>query len=220
MSAGPPVSGADPGPSDCTRCPVASIAIRGTAVNRSISRLVALTALVASALLVGCSPETQAEFANRTSDTTPYLIAGMSASDPGNATGGVETGPTFHRLPITLDAPDPNQGDSPFTVDVDKSLAGVKTGGLTDAGLAAALQDEVQPMATKRKAVVYNPQQIRTAYGLPSVPASITGLSADARAALGAGQTIYIVVAGHKPIAPCIDGRSQDRSVFGHDLRG
>jgi hypothetical protein len=26
-------------------------------------------------------------------------------------------------------------------------------------------------------------------------------------------------VAGHKPIAPCIDGRSQDRRVFGHDLR-
>jgi subtilase family serine protease len=125
----------------------------------------------------------------------------MSASDPGNATGGVETSPTFHRLPITLDAPDPNQGDSPFTVDVDKSLAGVKTGGLTDAGLAAALQDEVQPMATTRKAVVYNPQQIRTAYGLPSVPASITGLSADARAALGAGQTIYIVAAYHNPNA-------------------
>jgi len=29
-----------------------------------------------------------------------------------------------------------------------------------------------------------------------------------------------VSVAGHKPIASCIDGRSQDWSVFGHDLRG
>jgi subtilase family serine protease len=170
-------------------------------MNRSICRSVTLAAAVASAFLTACSPETQAEFANRTSDTTPYLVAGMSASDSGNTTGGVETGPTFHRLPITLDAPNPDQGDTPFTVDVDKSLAGIKTAGLTDAGLATALKDEVQPMATKRKAVVYNPQQIRAAYGLPAVPANITGLNAESRAALGAGQTIYIVDAYHNPNA-------------------
>jgi hypothetical protein len=90
-------------------------------MKRSICRLATLTAAVASAMLAACSPETQAEFANRSSDTTSYLVAGMSASDPGNATGSVETGPSFHRLPITLDAPNPNQGDTPFTVDVDKS---------------------------------------------------------------------------------------------------
>ncbi len=170
-------------------------------MNRSICRSVTLAAAVGSALLAACSPETQAEFANRISDTTPYLVAGMSASDPGNTTGGVETGPTFHRLPITLDAPNPNQGDTPFTVDVDQSIAGVKTGGLTDAGLATALQDEVQPMARARKAVVYNPHQIRAAYGLPAVPSNINGLTPEARAALGAGQTIYIVNAYHHPNA-------------------
>ncbi|TXH43752.1 MAG: peptidase S53 [Burkholderiaceae bacterium] len=42
-------------------------------------------------------------------------------------------------------------------------------------------------------AVVYNPAQIRAAYGLPPLPASWSGLSASQLADYGAGQTIYVL---------------------------
>ena len=44
----------------------------------------------------------------------------------------------------------------------------------------------------------------------------------DPHAALDVAQYLAEVasVTGYEPIAPCIDGCSQDRSVFGHDLRG
>ena len=126
-------------------------------------RLTVLSASIAAAMLAGCSAETQAEFENRRSDTTSYMVAGISETNPDNTTGSVENAPTFHRLPVTLDAPLAEQGDTPLEVDVSKELAGITTKTLTDSGLVTALKDDVKPMAAARKAVVYNPQQIRTA---------------------------------------------------------
>jgi subtilase family serine protease len=163
--------------------------------------LTMLSASVAAAMLAGCSAETQAEFENRRSDTTSYMVAGITETNPDNTTGSVENAPTFHRLPVTLDAPLAEQGDTPLEVDVGKELAGITTKALTDEGLVKALANDVKPMAAARKAVVYNPQQIRTAYGLPSVPTNINGLTPEVRASLGAGQTIYIVDAYHNPNA-------------------
>jgi subtilase family serine protease len=164
--------------------------------------LTVLSASIAAAMLAGCSAETQAEFESRRSDTTSYMVAGITETNPDNTTGSVENAPTFHRLPVTLDAPLAEQGDTPLEVDVGKELAGITTKALTDEGLVTALKDDVQPMAAaKRKAVVYNPQQIRTAYGLPPVPTNINGLTPEVRASLGAGQTIYIVDAYHNPNA-------------------
>jgi hypothetical protein len=45
----------------------------------------------------------------------------------------------------------------------------------------------------------YTPAEIRTAYQLPSLPASWTNLSSADMAKMGAGQTIYIVNAFHDP---------------------
>jgi subtilase family serine protease len=163
--------------------------------------LTVLSASIAAALLAGCSAETQAEFENRRSDTTSYMVAGITETNPDNTTGSQESGPTFHRLPVTLDTPLADQGDTPLEVDVSKELSGIKTSGLTDAGLVKALANDVKPMAAARKAVVYNPQQIRTAYGLPQVPTNMVGLTDAVRASLGAGQTIYIVDAYHNPNA-------------------
>jgi subtilase family serine protease len=164
-------------------------------------RLTVLSASIAAAMLAGCSAETQAEFESRRSDTTPYMVAGITETNPDNTTGSVENAPTYHRLPVTLDTPLAEQGDTPLEVDVSKELAVITTKALTDSELVTALKDEVTPMATARKAVVYNPQQIRTAYGLPSVPTNINGLTPEVRASLGAGQTIYVVAAYHNPNA-------------------
>jgi len=168
--------------------------------NAGIS-LTVLSASIAAALLAGCSAETQAEFESRKSDTTSYMVAGISETNPENTTGSVENAPTFHRLPVTLDTPLSNQGDNPLQVDVSKELAGIATKALTDDGLVKAMANDVKPMAAARKAVVYNPQQIRAAYGLPPVPTSMVGLTPEVRASLGAGQTIYIVDAYHNPNA-------------------
>jgi subtilase family serine protease len=48
-------------------------------------------------------------------------------------------------------------------------------------------------------APTYTPAQIRTAYQLPALPASWTGLTAAQAAQFGAGQTIYILDAYHNP---------------------
>lgn len=49
--------------------------------------------------------------------------------------------------------------------------------------------------------MTYTPAQIRAAYGLPTLPASGAAVSAAQAAAMGAGQTIYIIDAMHDPNA-------------------
>ncbi|MFZ6674594.1 putative Ig domain-containing protein [Undibacterium sp. Xuan67W] len=68
----------------------------------------------------------------------------------------------------------------------------------TRSALAQSLDTVATPMATSSVAT-YTPAQIRAAYGLPALPASMTGLTAAQAAQLGAGQTIYIVDAMHDP---------------------
>ncbi len=122
--------------------------------------------------------------------------------------------PTFHRLPVAAaepddaDAADPSASAArePATLGVPASLQALDTRGLTDetvqaatGGRMTAQSARIQAAATT--AVVYTPAQVRAAYGLPALPASTAGLSAAAAAALGAGQTIYIVAAFHHPNA-------------------
>lgn len=57
----------------------------------------------------------------------------------------------------------------------------------------------IAPLATNNVVSTYSPAQIRSAYGMPALPASFTNLSAAQAAQLGAGQTIYIVDAMHDP---------------------
>lgn len=55
--------------------------------------------------------------------------------------------------------------------------------------------DKAQALATSKpvRALVHSPANIRSLYGMPAVPSDFTKLTAAERAALGAGQTIYIV---------------------------
>ena len=60
---------------------------------------------------------------------------------------------------------------------------------------------EGSPMAAGATVTTYTPAQIRAAYGLPTLPAVGVTPTASEAAALGAGQTIYIVDAMHDPNA-------------------
>ncbi|MFM2119013.1 MAG: hypothetical protein RL722_481 [Pseudomonadota bacterium] len=57
------------------------------------------------------------------------------------------------------------------------------------------------PAVTPATVSIYEPAQVRAAYGLPELPPVGASLTAEQRAALGAGQTIYIVDAMHDPRA-------------------
>mgnify|MGYP000157838628 CR=1 FL=1 len=64
------------------------------------------------------------------------------------------------------------------------------------------LLTNVTTMANMVQAVkIYTPAQIRAAYQLPALPPASTWstLTADQRASLGAGQTIYVIAAYHNP---------------------
>lgn len=58
---------------------------------------------------------------------------------------------------------------------------------------------EVEPMAAMAGSAGYTPQDLRQAYAFPQLPANLDTASAAQKAALGLGQTIYIVVAYHEP---------------------
>ncbi|MBC7414904.1 MAG: S53 family peptidase, partial [Herminiimonas sp.] len=73
--------------------------------------------------------------------------------------------------------------------------------GAPRASVAAQDGTVATPMAAGSFVATYSPAQIRAAYGLPSLPAAGTTLTAAQAASLGAGQTIYIVDAQHDPSA-------------------
>jgi subtilase family serine protease len=108
--------------------------------------------------------------------------------------------PHFHQLPAEL--PPPVSGSAvPTRVTLSALEAGIPTSGLTREAFLArrdalrttqAQAATAAPMATT-SAVVYNPAQIRAAYGLTPLPASWTGLSATQLADYGVGQTVYVL---------------------------
>ena len=111
--------------------------------------------------------------------------------------------PSFHTAPLILDPPKPlapeSGADGPvFRGAVPDSLVGLGTRNLLAERIYAASQGLGSTAPTAPKTLqVYTPSQIRASYGLNPVPNSVTNLSADAAASLGAGQTIYIVSAFH-----------------------
>ena len=126
--------------------------------------------------------------------------------------------PTYHMAPVLLDEPDSTDvGGSnasahrmPRSFTIDGSVADIDTTRLSrnalkqriadvagKARVASAGSDSVSPQATAIVGAVHTPAQIRAAYGLPDAPTSAAGLTAAQAAALGAGQTIYLIDAYH-----------------------
>jgi hypothetical protein len=128
-----------------------------------------------------------------------------------------EVQPQFHMAPIVLDAPDGRDAidntasarSAPHIQRIPTGLAGVSTRRLTlqaiesdrmrMAAASSAAEGAASALAEGAIVKTYTPAQIRTAYGLPSIPPPYVSLSPRKAAWLGAGQTIYIVTALHDP---------------------
>jgi len=183
-----------------------------------------LTACVAS-LLSGCGGS-DSSLSNNTQSTPQAQIATgittLHLNDVGalpDAIGMLIAQPSFHVAPVQLDEPDDidQSGHSssalvaPQKHMISSRLSHLSTRRLTPQAQQLALRSESEqslfssstatPMAAGSVVSTYTPAQIRAAYGLPPLPAVNTALSASQAAQLGAGQTIYIVVAYHNPNA-------------------
>lgn len=124
--------------------------------------------------------------------------------------------PAYHMAPVLLDTPaDAAPGEAaPATVHtqtvpaqfrrLDSRRLTVDTLRQVQALRSATTEADADtssatPLASTTAVATYTPAQIRAAYGLPTLPASLTGLTTAQAAQLGAGQTIYIVDAQHNP---------------------
>jgi hypothetical protein len=120
--------------------------------------------------------------------------------------------PSFHMAPVVLDTPESVEAGAPVPGAVHRQTVpyeyrNVDTRRLTmqelprrlAARAASSTDGTALPAASGGTVATYTPAQIRAAYGLPTLPASFTNLTATQAAQLGAGQTIYIVDARHDP---------------------
>ena len=137
------------------------------------------------------------------------------------AIAGTEAQPAYHLAPALLDEPDSADVGgtnasarlSPKRIEVDSALAGIDTARLSrdtlvqriaessKARIASASGSSAAPESTTIIGAVHTPAQIRAAYGLAALPAAGATLTAAAAAALGAGQTIYLIDAYHDATA-------------------
>ena len=143
-------------------------------------------------------------------------------SSAATAMAQTEVLPAYHMAPALLD--EPAQDDvggtnasarvAPKRFDVDASIADIGTARLSRdtlaqrileknqrARVASASNDTSAPLTTTITGAVYTPAQIRAAYGLSALPAVGASLTTAQAAALGAGQTIYLIDAYHDATA-------------------
>ncbi|WP_085316957.1 S53 family peptidase [Derxia lacustris] len=157
----------------------------------------ALVAGVATLALGACGGGSQAPESSATA-------ASAAAVEP------VAT-PVFAMLPVTVEPPESDADGSGASaagagtpVTLPAGAGAIETRGLTlesARAQVAALPPRASAAASSTGAVTYTPAQIRAAYRLPVVPAAaqIAKLAAADRAALGAGQTIYVIGAYRAP---------------------
>ncbi len=168
----------------------------------------------------GATSDQTAQPAAVASDTAATPSTADTPLDPAVAATLARTQalPVYHMAPVLLDEPDSSDVGgtnasahrAPRSFTIDGSVADIDTTRLsrealkqriadvaTKARVASAGGDQVAPQATAIIGAVHTPAQIRAAYGLPDAPASAAGLTAAQAAALGAGQTIYLIDAYH-----------------------
>ncbi|GAP37423.1 putative Ig domain-containing protein [Piscinibacter sakaiensis] len=150
---------------------------------------------------------------------TVQAVLGADVHGVPEADAAVEAQPSFHVAPVLLDPPADDDADgsgrsaalAPRVQAIPGAQAQWATRGLTVEVLEAAQRARVLAtpadggegratiQAAASNVTTYTPAQIRAAYGLPALPASLANLTAAQAAALGAGQTVYIVNARHNP---------------------
>jgi subtilase family serine protease len=153
--------------------------------------------------------------------SSPVTGANSLDSSVASAMASTEVLPTYHMAPVLLD--EPGQSDvggtnnsahfAPKTFEVDAALADLSTARLSrqvvsqriadlgKARTASATGESSAPLTTTLAGTVFTPAQIRAAYGLSALPAAGASVTSAQAAALGAGQTIYLVDAYHDATA-------------------
>ena len=188
----------------------------------------ALSAILLASL-AACGGGSSSSEQTAQADAAPSAVAASAPLVPTDslldtstaaALATTEAIPAYHMAPALLD--EPSQIDVGGTsasartgatnFNVDASVAGMDTARLSrdtlkqrladgKARVASATGDTAAPMATAIVGAVHTPAQIRAAYGLATLPIAGAALTTAQAAALGAGQTIYLVDAFHDATA-------------------
>ncbi|WP_428718607.1 putative Ig domain-containing protein [Undibacterium curvum] len=178
-------------------------------------------------MLSACGDSSQPIAQNTAVSAAPAAIATGTttlqaelAVVPAEAANQLAT-PTFHVAPVLLETPSDLDADasqrtalmpahqqpipvsteylSPKGLTVDQIRSAQRSFELNaSTNATSSANAELKPMATGAVST-YTPAQVRAAYNLAPIPASLTGLTAAQAAQFGAGQTIYIVNAYHDP---------------------
>lgn len=159
--------------------------------------------------------------ADSPSETTQSTPSTPLDSAVAAALASNEVLPAYHMAPALLDEPssvdvggtNASAHRTPRSFNVDAGIADIDTTRLsrdtlkqriadsTKARIASAGGDTTAPLATAIVGAVHTPAQIRAAYGLADLPAAGATLTTAQAAALGAGQTIYLIDAYHDATA-------------------
>ena len=169
-----------------------------------------------TAVLSGCGGSTSSSsqpVVGIASGVTTYTVVPPAAA---SQTTVQIARPSFHVAPVILEAPDgldaidnaASAQRAPAVHTVPAEFQGMSTKRLNLEVLREQRRQygnsstgNAAPNAKSSAVITYTPAQIRSAYGLPTLPASGATISASQAAALGAGQTIYIVDANSDPNA-------------------
>ncbi len=178
----------------------------------------------------GAEQTAQSAVATDTATTSPASSATASPSGDSSATDAAvnaamartEAQPAYHLAPALLDEPsqidaggtnasarqaankfqvDANVANGLDTARLSRQALAQRIAEVSKARVASATGDTAAPQATAIVGAVHTPAQIRAAYGLAALPATGASLTAAQAAALGAGQTIYLVDAYHDATA-------------------
>ena len=184
----------------------------------------ALSVLLLAALTAcggGSSPDAVTPTAAADSvDTAPASQPASTDADA-SAVASTEVVPAYHMAPVLLDEPASSDvgGTSnsarfaPKTWQADADLGDLSTARLSRDVLskriaelgrmraASASGETTAPQAVTLTGTVFTPAQIRAAYGLAALPVAGASLTTAQAAALGAGQTIYVIDGYHDATA-------------------
>jgi hypothetical protein len=134
----------------------------------------------------------------------PMLMSPPDEADSAGNSQSAHHRPHRHALPAEFAGVStrnftPHSSDGPRHRRALRALAAPPTEALVTPMAVSDESIEVTPMAAGAAVTTYSPAQIRAAYGLPTLPAAGTPLSAAQAAQLGAGQTVYVIGAKHNP---------------------
>ena len=164
-----------------------------------------LASLVLVSGLTGCGGKTSPEAVNSSEQTGAVPAVVTLNLTPAVLPGDVVAQPTFHVAPVILKTPPIEDAFNPTPrgasrQSVPAHMEGIASRGLTldvlrsmGAYTVEAENGAVPMSSTATVVTTYTPAQIRGAYSLPGLPPNASSVTSTSAAAMGAGQTIYIV---------------------------